>query len=293
MMRGLTFAACAVAALGLLASTNANAGFPVEVEKTCPVGGEEFTFITTGSYSTFGARPDGKPYGSWTFPLEMPVCPENALVMYRDFEEDELTELTQLVLSDSYQGLRDETSYYRASWLSERLDGEESRSYVWLLMRATWQVDHDPELKARYQLEFAEKATRFDVDPEDTDSLFLRFRVANAYRELGNFEAALTALDNLPIAALDVDVPESDDVEYERRQDAQARRFLFELAPLMRSVIVAEDKSSEPLALMPADFVASVCVDLIEEGETDLPERCDEPAVRDYVDRFLARRRQS
>ena len=46
----------------LATGTAAVAGFPVTEERTCPIGGERFSFTTTASYSTWGARPDGKPF---------------------------------------------------------------------------------------------------------------------------------------------------------------------------------------------------------------------------------------
>lgn len=54
------------------AALPAAAGIPVRQRMTCPIGGEAFTYNTTASYTTFGSRPDGKPYGSWIFPLALP-----------------------------------------------------------------------------------------------------------------------------------------------------------------------------------------------------------------------------
>jgi hypothetical protein len=55
-------------ALIFSAAPAAHAGMPYTRSMTCAVGDEKFNFTTTGSYTVFGRRPDGKPYGSWHFP---------------------------------------------------------------------------------------------------------------------------------------------------------------------------------------------------------------------------------
>ena len=85
-----------------------------------------------------------------------------------------------------------------------------------------------PETKTRYQRAFAEAAEKIAPVADDLDTLFLRFRLANARRELGEFDAARAALDSLPLAALDVTAPTGEEVAYEQRRDAESRRFLFE-----------------------------------------------------------------
>lgn len=262
----------------MLASCPALASFPIEVEETCPVGGETFTHITTPSYSTFGQRPDGKPYGSWTFPIEIPDCPDNRLVMYREFEADEIDELTQLVYSEEYKALHGETTYYRASWLAKQLDDEPGLGPLFLLMRAAWQVDDMPATKARYQREFAQNAEGIAPDPANLDALFLRYRVANAWRELGEFERAGAALDTLPLDALDVGSP-GEDASYDAQNAANARRYLFDTIPVMRRLIARGETSSEPFDLIPLQMAMWKCEELSETGEVAMPERCSEPEL--------------
>lgn len=284
-------AAGAGLALGLAAFANpAFAGFPVQSEETCPVGGETFTFTTTGSYSTFGQRPDGKPYGSWTFPLAMPECPSNALVVYREFKPDEIPALTALVQSSDYQALRGESPYFRAAWLAQRMDASQPVSVLYLLLSATWEVDDAPETKARYQRAFADAAARVPMDVDDTQTLVLHYRRANALRELSDFEGAIAVLDLLPSAALDVVVPKGNDVPYEVKREARNRRFLFENIPLMRKVIEAGDASSFPVDLMDSDMAGWACADLSDAGDP-LHARCAEPAVQKRMQKILDSRR--
>ena len=288
MRRAGAAAALALAAL----AAPAHAGFPVDREETCPVGGEKFTFTTTGSYSVFGQRPDGKPFGSWFFPLAMPECPSNALVVYRKFKPEEIPALTALVASPEYKALRSETQYFRASWLAARMEPGDPQRAAFLLLQASWEVDEAPAIKARYQRAFAEAAEAIAPDAADLDSLFLRFRLANARRELGEFDAARAALDSLPLAALDVTVPTDKTVPYEQRRDAKSRRFLHDQALLMRKVIDAGDSASTPLDLMSVDFAGAACADLIEaDAAAPLPERCNEPLVRERTQEVLRNRK--
>ncbi|MFP5296992.1 MAG: hypothetical protein ACLGG3_06675, partial [Alphaproteobacteria bacterium] len=69
MRRALILAALAAAATG--AAAPASAATPLTQTMTCPIGGASFTHITTGSDSVSGERPDGKPYGSGTFPAAL------------------------------------------------------------------------------------------------------------------------------------------------------------------------------------------------------------------------------
>ncbi|MEP3420375.1 MAG: hypothetical protein ABJN35_01450 [Erythrobacter sp.] len=264
----------AVAACLVMTPAAAHAGMPIEVEKTCPVGGETFRHVETASYSTFGSRPDGRPYGSWYFPMPIAECPENALVMYRNFEEDEIAELTRLVLSDAYQAMRGETTYYRASWLEERMQSTASLAPVFLMMRAAWQVDEAPEVKTRYQTEFAQRGGNVPVIANDLDTLFLRFRVANALRETGQFADAASSLSTIPTASLEVTVPERDGDNYNDVDEAEARLFLLSQIEPLRLLIEAGDTSSEPLSMIPPRMAEYRCYEIAEEDSADLPELC-------------------
>ncbi len=290
MIRAAGLAALALAFATMAAP--AHAGIAYTSEETCPVGGEIFAFTTTASYTIFGQRPDGKPFGSWSFPLALPECPSNALVVYREFKPEEIPALTALVLSPEYQALKGETPYFRASWLAARMDAANPLTSAFLLLSATWEADFDPALKARYQRAFADVAVAMPVDSANLDSLFLHYRRANALRELGDFAGAATTLDLLPLAALDVSVPQGDDVEYEALRDARSRRFLFEAIPLMRKVIAAGDTSSDPMAMMDDRVAAGRCADMMEEDPAALlPARCNDPAIRKQADIYLRNRR--
>src|SRR5262245_54423951 len=128
MPRRLFISMCLLTALPF---APAIAGTPTPVQKTCPVGGKPFIYTTTSSLSTWGQRPDGKPYTSWIAPMPMAVCPDNGLVIYKEFSDEEITLLQTLIRTSEYQSLRSETPRYRAAWLLQRLDKDAVLSRLW------------------------------------------------------------------------------------------------------------------------------------------------------------------
>jgi len=249
-----------VAALAALAGgTAAQAGRPYPEKKKCAVGGESFTHIGTASYSTYGSRPDGKPYGSWTFPMPLPVCPGNGLVMYREFTKDEIARLKPLIESAEYRAmiLRD-TPYFRAAWL-ERALVQDSDSIPWITLSASWEADGNPALKATYQRAFSDLAVAAKPAPESLEWLFLQMRAANALRELGEFDKALTLIRAIPRDGLAVDVPKATDDNYQAVRDAESRLWLKEHLPQLEAAILRRDPSSEPLDLIPFRMAIGEC----------------------------------
>lgn len=255
-MRKLILAAALAAAPVFAAS----AGMPVTESKTCPIGGAAFDFTTTASYSTYGTRPDGKPYGSWTFPLALPECPDNGLVMYKEYDAAEIEKLTPLVASEAYQALRrEDTTYYRAYWLMREM-GLGPEQYLWALLQASWQVDDKPALRARYQSELVEGSARAEARPDDLNWIGMEARAVNALRELGRFDEALARLDKMPLASLDVAVPAGDANDAAATQAKQRRAwhgFLTEL----RALIARQDSASEPLDIIPRRISIGRCLE--------------------------------
>src|SRR5687768_8023231 len=99
-MRNL-FLAAAVSAFALAAAP-ASAQAPAAETMTCPIGRGSFTFIPTTPVAATGERPDGKPFGSTTFPAAVPECPDNGLVLYKDYTAEEVARLEPIVASEAY-----------------------------------------------------------------------------------------------------------------------------------------------------------------------------------------------
>lgn len=254
-----------IAAPCVSVSTLVHAGTPYVEELSCAVGGEKFSHTSTASYSSYGSRPDGKPFGSWIFPLPLPECPTNRLVMFRDFEENEIEQLTVLVASDEYKSLHEQTTYYRAQWLADRLPGRTEAP--WLLMRAVWQTDEMGDVRRAYLEEFALRAAAVPLDTANIDSVYLRFLTANAYRELARFDDAGQILESIIPDRLPAN-------------EGRDWRWLYARISILDDVIRQNDSSIEPLRLIPEDIAISRCEEWIESGREGIDPYCHSSELR-------------
>lgn len=246
-MRHLLLAAAAVLAAG-----PAQAGKPVTETMTCPIGGSSFSFTTTASYSTYGERPDGKPFGSWTFPLALPQCPDNGLVLYKEYTPEEVARLEPLVASEAYQALRKEdTPYYRAYWLMKAMDLGPER-YLWALLQAGWEAQDKPELRKRYLTELADISGTVPPRPSDINWVGMEGRAINALRELGRFDEASARLAKVPLAGL---------AATGETAEAKTRRGWHSFFTAIKPVIERKDSSIEPLDMLPRSVAFGRCID--------------------------------
>ena len=238
-MRTVLGVAATLAAM-TIAPEPAEAGMPVTQRMKCPLGGRSFSFTTTASYSTWGARPDGRPFESWEFPLALPQCPDNGLVVYRPFTREEVARLRPLVASEEYRALRraGETGYYHAYWLMRRT-GEPATHYLWALVQASWEAEAEPARRRRYMEELVERSSDLG-EPRDETTIAVRSRVINALRELGRFDEAAAMLAATPVEEV---APPSETV----RATADWRGHYRTLA----RIIARRDSSIEPIDMIP------------------------------------------
>jgi hypothetical protein len=250
----LTSALAALITPALAAQTPA----PVRRAMTCPIGGEKFQFTTVSTIVSWGERPDGRPYGS--FPLEIPECPKNGLVLFKDYEPQEVAKLEPLVASAAYQALRkSDVPFYRAYWLMGQL-GVAVAPRLIALQRAIWASDTKPELRARYLAEFAEETGKQPRKPEDVNWIGMEGRAVNALRELGRFEEASARLAKLPLSALAVAEPKMTDRTPAAAQ-ARTRRNWYSYLQSLKPVIARRDASAEPFDMLPKREWTSRCID--------------------------------
>lgn len=236
----LVLAALAAAPLPVLATTS----YPEDF--TCPIGGERFQDQVIGSYSSWGSRPDGRPYGTLPW-VPLPECPGNGFLLFQEeFTPQEIAILTPLVASPEYQAMRDaETQHYRAWWLQRALGPAEAAPLAETLLVATWQTDEEPERKARYQRAFVAAADALRLN--DPAWLILTLRAANARRELGDFTGAAAVLGTAQIAR------STWPQDNEELEGAQA--YAADLAAL----IAEENTGAEPLSMIPQEIGAERC----------------------------------
>jgi hypothetical protein len=197
-----------IAALALLvaaAIAPAWAEVPADYKMKCPVGGETFTYKGYAAHSTYGARFDGKPYGSTSFPLRLPVCPRNGFIVLKDegdYTPTEIATYTAIVARDAFRKLTaGETTYYRA-WFMQHEAGIGPDETAWLLLQATWEADAEPARHLRYQREFIQfvDASAAKLPRDKIDWWYLQYYAANAERQIGAFDAAAKRLAALRAA---------------------------------------------------------------------------------------------
>ncbi|PCD02145.1 hypothetical protein COC42_11790 [Sphingomonas spermidinifaciens] len=223
---------------------------------TCPVGGETFAPYQATHYSTYGERPDGRPYSYMPMPLPVPECPTNKLVVFDDFTPAEVETLAKLIAAPDYAALlTTDNAFYRGYWLATRLQRPSDLS-LGLLNAAIWRETPghgqrekgDAVRAARYRETLVREVERLPAGVAAKDRLWLQARAANALRELGRFEEAeAMRMQALTLAG---SVPETSWQDYLER-----------LAP----VIARRDASAEPLDMIPQEEAGRICMD-----ETDL-----------------------
>jgi len=233
----------------------------------CPIGGGSFQFQPVAPPVVAGERPDGRPVGGISFPLALPECPDNGLVLYKDYDAAEVAKLEPLVKSETYQALRkDGTQYYRAYWLMREM-GVGPELYLWALLQASWEADGRPELRKRYLEELVEASAKVPPKPSNLTWIGMEGRSINALRELGRFEEALARLDKVPLAALDAPAPAGAAATPEALARARSRRGWRNFFTAIRPAIERRDSSAEPLDLLPRSVAAGRCLD--EAGKLD------------------------
>ena len=234
---------------------------------SCPVGGGSFQFQPIAPPVVAGERPDGRPVGGTKFPLTLPECPDNGLILYKEYDAGEVAKLKPLVASEAYQALRkDGSQYYRAYWLMREM-GQPPERYLWALLQASWEADGRPELRKRYLEELVEASAKVPPRPGDLTWIGMEGRAINALRELGRFDEALARLDKVPLAGLDGPAPTGAAATPQALAAARSRRGWRTFFTAIRPVIERRDSSTEPLDLLPRSVAAGQCID--EAGKLD------------------------
>ena len=131
------------------------------------------------------------PIGSGRFPVVLPQCPGNGLVVCKTFSKEEVAKLEPIVAGAEYRALRaTETPYFLAARLATALGDS---SAPWLLLSATWEAKEaggGDERTRRYNEAFVAAVEALPATFAPLDAAVLLLRAANALRELGRFEAA-------------------------------------------------------------------------------------------------------
>lgn len=199
--------------------------------------------MALGSISTWGALPDGMPLGSGYFPADLPQCPRNGLVIYRDFTARELERLKAVIESREYRSLVNTRSpkYYLAYTLARALEDEDA---PWLLLRATWDIKNADPSDARanaYNNEFVILVRSLRVSAVSFNSIALQARAANALRELGRFEEAENLRRSVVVAS---------DAGGAGEEAQQNREGWTKFLKLLAGPIARHDRSRSPMDML-------------------------------------------
>lgn len=266
-MRRLLIAAALLSCAGA-----ARAGIPVTERMTCPIGGERFDHVSTAAYTIFRNRPDGMPSGSWHFPLDLPECPGNGLIVYKEFDAGELRRLEAIIATDAFRALRaaGEVQYYRYAWLLREM-GAPPVDHLWALAQAGWQAPVGSPLRARYLGEFAAGMAALP-EPTDLTGFAMRGRWINALRELGRFDEAGALLARTDLARLND--PAIDEDEGEGWQQYYA---------METALIGRRDSGVDPVDFLPREEQGFHCIDEAATLSSFDRAFCESEAMRERI----------
>lgn len=182
-------------------------------EFTCPVGGKPFRHNVAYSAFPLLTLPDGSWLGDFQIGVQIPVCPDNGLVLlpdlarsaaedgqrivYYDYTPEEIAALPALIADPGYRALAELGPYAQAAWIAGRID-RPAADRLFLLQRATW-ATADPALRKRLVERYvAEAPAVIDrLDGSEQVRAYQQMFVINGLRELGRFEEARAMLDAL------------------------------------------------------------------------------------------------
>jgi hypothetical protein len=182
----------AAIASALLLGGAAGADTLGSVERVCPFTGKKFSGRIDTSATHFCVRLDLKPIGATGAPPELPVCPDDGFIVFKEtFTGAELERLRPWVRSDEFRIMTaNESTYYRYAETLRRL-GQPSKQIAWRLVQASWQVDNDREKYARYATAAVKELEALAADPN------MVLLAAELERRTGRFDGARAKLERL------------------------------------------------------------------------------------------------
>lgn len=176
----------------LVASPLSMASIVMDVEITCPIGGERFEATVAMSGTQFGQNLDRRPFGPTVSPWPISKCPSNGFVIYKnDFTASEIDQLMPYVNSVTYQTLqKHESDYYLAARLMQHLGAPKS-AIADALLKATWEAEQDN----RYERYANEALTVFEALLADLPHEFSPEQAASYQQIAGELERRLGLFD--------------------------------------------------------------------------------------------------
>jgi hypothetical protein len=232
---------------------------------TCPLGGKPFDQDV--GYSSFPliTLPDGSWLGDFMIDAQIPVCPDNGLVilpdyeamrqqdsqkiLYHDYTPAERARLVALVADPAYVALKADGRHAQAYWLATQL-GRPALDRFALLQRATWAA-RPAALRRRLVERLATDGPALidAIDAPDAVKRAHLYYIINALRELGRFDDALALLEKVEASGPPVHEPVDPDSMYGPE----------EYAPKVRLALAERDDGRFPVEVLSDRMVNDVC----------------------------------
>lgn len=210
-------------------------------EFTCPIG--EKTFKQDVGYAAFQliTMPDGSWLGDTEIGVQIPICPDNGLVLvpdlalsaatedddilYTNYSLKELEQLPALIADPTYFALKEDGPYAQAYWLATKL-GRPAVDRLFMLQRSTW-ATRDPVKRKRLVQRFADEGPAIidAMKADDEKKHYAMIVIVNALREVGRFDEALTLLDRIKASGTLVLGPPDPESIYEPEEAGEPLRL--------------------------------------------------------------------
>ena len=180
------------------------AGTPIQTELTCPIGGERFEITETTSCTEYPGRTMSfSPISSCDFVTRLPQCPQNFLPVYRSFSDEDITFLSEFMVSETYDSMIDSSRFYMAYIIERQLGSEDPSTPFSLLLQGLWFDPENTFSDAAYIAEFL-AISRSEIERETVENRpYLQSIAAFVEMKAGNFDAAealiqTAAAENIP-----------------------------------------------------------------------------------------------
>jgi len=134
-----------------------------EIEYTCPICGQTFSFMTQFSYTTFGCNLDFKPFGAATIPTPIPKCTKcNFAFSDELFDENDITLLKDILQKNNiYEIEPNMPDYYYLAKECELLN-KDIDTITFYYSSAIWENENKNVFKklTKILLEYIDKIDR-------------------------------------------------------------------------------------------------------------------------------------
>ncbi|MCR2834514.1 hypothetical protein [Parerythrobacter lacustris] len=226
----------------------------------CPLTGTRFEQVVTHPHYPIESFPDGSHLGDEWIDTQIPECPDDGVpilpdysappdngangsgrLSYRSYTADELARLSELIASDAWASLLDDTRHLRSYWLAKQLDRPAMDRFN-LLLHSPWGAENDAQRTKALETLVADLPgvlDELDVPPEYR--VFGNYHAVDAMRQLGRFDEASAFLDTLDALPVDAEPGEDPDNEYSRGAYSAQQRRAIEMQDSDRFAIEALD----------------------------------------------------